>query len=404
MGRLNNTDSVWRAAGALGALMLTASAGLAGPMHSDRPARLPPTETSVGAFRSNAPVASERTRSFTAEAVREARVSDIPWTLDPLSTIHLPIAAPDWRMMPSRVIAGPDGRASVRRARVLPALAALRGDAPSPAGSVFSSIYGEEPATPAEPSLSSKHVDDEGNPVFAAPTKYFQDFEDGTVAREWHLAGVDDMEKFGRFAGPYRNSTQTLYVQCEPDTPYVVTFDLLFIAAQLGDPEASDLFSVEVDGQPLLQDTFLALRARNEAFNKDREGFDADIYKQVAVTFTPTGDGVVKIKFKSAAHGSPGGETWGLDNVHIDIAPKQTLGELNHSDPSDAGVLGSIAGLSSAGYNGPFDAGKSYFQGDPSIRPPGPSGPTIPPQVPVPSPGAGALLVAGGWAALRRRR
>ncbi len=393
-----------RTAGAFGALMLTASAGLAGPIHSDRPARMPMAEVSVGAFRSNVSGASERTRSFTEEAVREARVSEIPWTLDPLSNIHIPIAAPDWRMMPSRVAVGRDGRASVQRARVLPALAALRGDAPSPAGSVFSSIYGDEPAAPAEPSPGARHLDDEGNPVFAAPTKYFQDFEDGTVAREWHLAGIEDMEKFGRFAGPYRNSTQTLYVQCEPDTPYVVTFDLLFIASQLGDPEASDLFSVEVDGQPLLQDTFAVLQARNEQFNKDRDGFDRDIYKQVAVTFTPTGDGVVKIRFKSAAHGSPGGETWGLDNVHIDIAPKQTLGELNHSDPSDAGVLGSIAGLSSAGYNGPFDTGKSYFQGDPSIRPPGPSGPTIPPQVPVPSPGAGALLVAGGYLAARRRR
>lgn len=389
----------------MGALMLLASAGQAGPINSDRPVRSVAAQVSVGAFRSNITGASERTRSFTSEVVREARTSDIPWTLDPLSNIRIPIAAPDWRLMPNRVVVGRDGRAGVQRVRVLPSLAALRGDEPSAPGSVFSSAYGDEPASASEPSLSARHVDDEGKPVFAAPTKYFQDFEDGTVAREWNLAGIDDMEKFGRFAGPYRNSTQTLFVQCEPDTPYVVTFDLLFIASQLGDPEASDLFSVEVDGQPLLQDTFLTLRARNEQFNKERDGFDADIYKQVAVTFTPTGDGVVKIKFKSAAHGSPGGETWGLDNVHIDIAPRQTLGELNHGDPSDFGVLGSIAGLSAGGgYNGPFDNGKSYFQGDPSIRPPGPRGPVTPPQVPVPTPGAGVLLVAGGWMALRRRR
>lgn len=325
----------------------------------------------------------------------------IPWTTASIDSIRVPIADPDWRLMP-RVKSDAEERAGSNRRRAVAALAALRGDEPVAPGSVFSAPYADTASDAA--ASQTEHLDDDGNPVFAAPTKYFQDFEDGTVAREWRLAGLEEMDKFGRFAGPYRNSTQTLFVRCEPDTPYVVTFDLLFIAANLGDVSVSDLFSVEVDGQALLQDTFAVLRERNETFNGERDDFDRDIYKQVAVTFTPRGDGVVKIKFKSTPHGNPGGETWGLDNVHIDIAPKQTLGELTHDDASviaAAGIIGQF-GLGTAG--GPFDTGVNYFRGDPSLRGNGPTGPTVPPNIPVPGPGAGVVMLAGSLLALRRRR
>lgn len=405
MGRLQRTGFVAQAGIALGTVALAASAGMAGPITSGRFSRLPVTgEISIGAFAPSGTGVESfvRTRSYTSDAVRASREGDIPWAIASVSDIQIPIATPDWRMMPRSPKSLSDRSARIQRSRITASISAMRGDEGVPAGSVFSTTYGDEP--PAEASMSETHVDDEGNPVFAAPTKYFQDFEDGTVAREWRLAGLVDMEKFGRFAGPYRNSTQTLFVKCEPETPYVVTFDLLFIASMLGDESASDLFSVEVDGQPLLQDTFSVLKARNQEFNKDRDDFDADIYKQVAVTFTPRGDGVVTIKFKSAAHGTPGGETWGLDNVHIDIAPKQTLGELTHGDPSDFGALGAIGGLGLATNGGPFDTGDSYFRGDPSIRPPGPQGPITPTQTPVPAPGASVLLLASGLLAMQRRR
>ncbi len=406
MGLQSRTGFVAQAGFAFGAMALAASSGLAGPITSDRTPRVPAKETSIGAFGSRADGSSSAsmalTRSFTNDAVRSARQSVIPWGVASVDEVRIPIATPDWRLMPRAPRSEQERAIRYNRARFAASLSAMRGDAPVSAGSVFSTTYGDE--APAEASLSETHTDDDGNPVFAAPTKYFQDFEDGTVAREWRLSGLDDMEKFGRFAGPYRNSTQTLYVKCEPDTPYVVTFDLLFIASMLGDESASDLFSVEVDGQALLQDTFSVLKARNQEFNQEREDFDPDIYRQVAVTFTPRGDGVVKIKFKSVAHGSPGGETWGLDNVHIDIAPKQTLGELQHGDPSDFGALGAIGGLGLSANGGPFDNGNNYFKGDPSIRPPGPQGPLVPRETPVPTPGASVLLVAGGWMALRRRR
>jgi len=400
----NNPDSRNRPLfGAAAAVLLIAAAGHAGPINADAPARHAPSDISIGAFRPSNPSELVRTRPVTQAADAQSRADDIPWTLLPVTDIDIPIASPDWRMMPKQFTRGKSGKLVIRRAQTLPALAALRGDEPVAPGSVFSSSFGVgSPETdPTEPRL-----DDDGKPVFAAPTKYFQDFEDGAVAREWRLAGLDNMEKFGRFAGPYRNSTQTLYVQCEPDTPYVVTFDLLFIAAQLGDPGASDKFSVEVDGQALLEDTFATLRERNEEFNKERDEFDPDIYKQVAVTFTPRGDGVVTIKFKSAAFGSPGGETWGLDNVHIDIAPKQTLGELEHADRNEIAALGAAGRLAGASGNPyPFDTETSYFRGDPNLRPPGARGPLLPPTpIPVPTPGATVLLLAGGWAAFRRSR
>ncbi|MFM9956580.1 MAG: hypothetical protein ACKVZJ_00765 [Phycisphaerales bacterium] len=334
-------------------------------------------------------------------AVRSA--PEIPWTNASVDAVRVPISTPDWRLMP-KVRTGADGKAYVQRVRTSPALAALRGEQPAAPGSVFSTGFGTSDTPPPAPEPDTEHLDDDGKPVFAAPTKYFQDFEDQTVAREWRLAGLEEMDKFGRFAGPFRNSTQTLFVQCEPDTPYVVTFDLLFIAANLGDPAVSDLFSVEVDGQALLEDTFVVLRERNETYNSERDDFDRDIYKQVAVTFTPRGDGVVKIKFKSAAHGAPGGETWGLDNVHIDIAPRQTLGELTHDDAGLISATGALGGFGLATNNGAFDNEISYFRGDPSLRPNGPSGPTVPPNIPVPTPGAGALLAAGLLALTRRRR
>lgn len=389
--------------GAAAAVLLIASAGHAGPINADAPARPAPAEVSIGAFRSSTPTDIVRTRPVTQSADAQNPAENIPWALLPVSDIDIPIASPDWRMMPKQITRGKNGKLIIRRAQTLPALAALRGDEPVAPGSVFSSAYagGSPDSASNEP-----RVDDDGKPIFAAPTKYFQDFEDGAVAREWRVAGIENMEKFGRFAGPFRNSTQTLYVQCEPDTPYVVTFDLLFIAAQLGDPAASDKFSVAVDGQALLEDTFATLRARNEEFNKERDEFDPDIYKQVAVTFTPRGDGVVTIKFKSAAFGSPGGETWGLDNVHIDIAPKQTLGELTHGEPNEIAAFGAAGRIAAPGGNPtPFDTGSNYFRGDPNLRPPGAVGPLLPPTpVPVPTPGATVLLLAGGWAAFRRSR
>lgn len=331
-----------------------------------------------------------------ARVSRSGAEVSIPWSSQPEDSYRVPIADPDWRLQPrSRGEGQSRQRGAVRRAEV--SLSALRSDERS-----VPALGGPESGDESAP--ASEHLDEAGNPVFAAPTKYFQDFEDGTVAREWTLAGIDELEKFGRFAGPFRNSAQTLFVKCEPDTPYIVSFDLLFIAANLGDVSISDLFSVEVDGEALLRDTFQVLIARNEEFNGEREDFDRDIYKQVAVTFTPRGDGVVKIVFKSTPHGNRGGETWGLDNVHIDIAPKQTLGELTHDEGSviaASGFLGQT-GLATAG--GPFDSGQNYFRGDPSLRGNGPNGPRLPPPTPVPAPGAGLVLLAGGvWASRRVR-
>lgn len=327
--------------------------------------------------------------------------TDMPWVIEPSATNRPPLAQPDWTMIPSRALT--PGRSSTG-ARAAVMLSARRSDTPEVPGSVFNSAFGAPDAPPIDPEGGTTNF--EGRSVIAAPTKYFQDFEDGSVAREWELTGLDDMDKFGRFAGPYRNATQTLYVKCDPDVPYVVTFDLLFIAANLGDPEASDVFKVSADGQTLLEDRFTTLRERNEKFNSDREDFDRDIYKQVSLTFTPKGNGIITIKFKCDAAGLPGGETWGLDNVHIDIAPKQTLGEIGQVEAGPLSVLGGMAsgGATGGGYAG--DDTKSYFRGDASIRQPGPRGPTSgPTPVPAPTPGAGALLMlGGGMLAARRRR
>lgn len=357
-----------------------------------------PIMVSPGAF-SNRDTVTGGARSAAARPSDRAAIASI---MNPLDGVAPAVNTPDWTLMPRRVVKDANGRSTIRRVNAPIALSALRGDAPTSSGSIFSAAYG--PADAGVGAVGSNSLDDDGNPVFAAPTKYFQDFEDETVAREWRLSGLDRMEKFGRFAGPFRNSSQTLFVQCEPDTPYVVTFDLLFIAATLGDPGASDLFSVEVDGQPLLQDTFVVLKDRNQKFNGEREDFDADIYKQVAVTFTPKGDGVVKIKFKCDAAGLPGGETWGLDNVHIDIAPKQTLAELTHGDPQDFGASGTLGRFTLDANGQPVDTAQNWFRGDPNIRGPGPNGPTLPVPIPVPTPGAGVLLAGAGLVALRRRR
>ena len=370
-------------------------------MQVQRPRDLPAGAVTPDRWVSFSAMGNDGVSENTARAVTP-RLPVIPSLIETSPDARPLVASPDWSMMPRRFMRGESGRVTIRRIDSSVSLSALRSDEPVSAGSVFSSGYGSD-ASPAATS-GGESSNFEGKAVFAAPTKYFQDFEDGAVAREWDLSGIDDMEKFGRFAGPYRNSTQVLNVQCEPDTPYVVTFDLLFIAANLGNPAASDVFSVEVDGQPLLEDTFVTLQARNQKFNGDRGDFDRDIYKQLSLTFLPKGNGVVSIKFRCAASGLPGGETWGLDNVHIDIAPKQTLGELGDMQVSDFAGGGSLGQLAMGSSGAPFDTAQSYFRGDESLRGNGPTGPTIPPNIPVPSPGAGVTMLAAGLLAARRKR
>ena len=244
----------------------------------------------------------------------------------------------------------------------------------------------------------------EGKKVAAASTKYFQDFEDGQTPREWEVGRISEYNEFGRFAGPFRNTMQTLYVQCEPEEPYAVEFDLLFIAASLGDPAASDQFQVLVDGQPMLSDRFLELEERNQKLNGDRPDFNPSIFRRLSVLFTPKGNGIVTIQFVCNAAGLPGGETWGLDNVHIDKAPKQTLGELG-GGPS-GGAAGGGRFMQLAGGNSPdYSPPRSYQQGDTAIRPPHPESPRNEDKpAETPAPGTGLVMIAAGLGAMRRRR
>ncbi|MBL0927764.1 MAG: PEP-CTERM sorting domain-containing protein [Phycisphaerales bacterium] len=285
-----------------------------------------------------------------------------------------------------------------------------------------------------------------GQRPFAAPTRYFMDFEDGVVRPEWSLSGgLETMAPFGTFAGPFRQASQAVNLKVEPGESYTLKFDLYLIARSLGDPLASNVFSVQVDGQTVFENTFAELQAINRAADGAKPGFDESIVRAIKANFRPERQ-VAEIVWSVRSAGRPGGETWGLDNVLVETDPGPTFGARDDAEvpwPGGAGSGnepgGASPGPGGGGGGGGGDGGgggggkprpkptppeskdepkepdppkdEPKAADDPPTPPPPPKEPPVnppppppPPEPPVPAPGTVGVMLIGGSMVLRRRR
>jgi MYXO-CTERM domain-containing protein len=284
-----------------------------------------------------------------------------------------------------------------------------------------------------------------GERVTAQPVRYVQDF-DPQVGEldEWAELRARAVDGYGRIAGPFRNASTTVRIHTDPAESYTVQFDLALVAARIGDPAVSDRFSVEVDGQPILEELFadLAEVAREHLEHPD----DPLIYPKITLFFSAE-HRITEISFTSTAEGLPGGEVWGLDNVIIDrsISAGGSFGGAGGSSRSAGFGAGGPASLahragpnrfnnlpsgSGGGSSGGGGGGDTGFPGlgpriideiplPPDVNPtPAPDLPPVPepegdpkvpgnpddPSPPVPTPGATVPLLFGLAALMRRRR
>lgn len=238
-----------------------------------------------------------------------------------------------------------------------------------------------------------------GRPVFAAPVRYYESFENSAMGREWDggRVKVTKHDKFGRFAGPFRNNSQSVFLAVEPGRSYVLSIDLYFLGLAEGD------FQIAIDGETVYDSTFDDIRLENLAANGKKESFDPDIVRGVLTVLRAEGD-IAEVTITGASDRVDG--LWGFDNVQIEEVPDQPLSEFGEDGAGGAYSGGGGGGTDGSGfptfpnrddYSSPPASGDNDGGGERSPTP------RNPPEIP--APGATALALAALTAnALRRRR
>lgn len=248
-------------------------------------------------------------------------------------------------------------------------------------------------------SSDASRRDATGRPVYAAPVRYYESFENSAMGREWDggRVKVTKHDKFGRFAGPFRNNSQSVYLAVEPGRSYVLSIDLYFLGLAEGD------FQIAIDGETVYDSTFDDIRLENLAANGKKESFDPEIVRGVLTVLRAEGD-IAEVTITGASERVDG--MWGFDNVQIEEVPDQPLSEFGEGGaggPYSGGGGGSSDGSgfptfpNRDDYSSPPASGDNDGGGERSPTP------RNPPEIP--APGASALALAALTAkALRRRR
>lgn len=248
-------------------------------------------------------------------------------------------------------------------------------------------------------STDASRRDATGRPVFAAPVRYYESFENSAMGREWDggRVKVTKDEKFGRFAGPFRNHSQSVFLAVEPGRSYVLSIDLYFLGLAQGD------FQITIDGETVYDSTFDDIRLENLAANGKKDSFDPDIVRGVLTVLRAERD-IAEVTITGASERVDG--LWGFDNVQIDEVPDQPLSEFGEGGAG--GPYSGGGGGSTDGSGFPTNPNRSDYTSPPASGDNdggGERGPTRrnPPEIP--APGATALaLAAMAASALRRRR
>lgn len=167
-------------------------------------------------------------------------------------------------------------------------------------------------------------------PLVPADIPYATDFE-SAVGAEWSSATITsngDLTKFaGRFAGTDRIK---LALHTTAGESYEIVFDLYVIDGWSGESteDGPDSFEVLVDDVAHFHETFTqrADETASYAFPPDQQGHygwdsghEEGAYRRVSVTFRATST-VTYVTFDGNPTGEIEEESWGIDNVRVDVA------------------------------------------------------------------------------------
>ncbi len=281
-----------------------------------------------------------------------------------------------------------------------------------------------------------------GRRVAPARVPYFDDFEHRMIGAEWRVGGTSRSE-LSSFAGPFTTAPQFLDLETVDQMGYIVEFDLYII--EPGD--AGCTFAIEVDGVVMFEESFAALDELAQPVGARQ----VPVVRGARMAFIATNE-VTELMFGSVGDA---GQSWGIDNVRIEVDPSVTLAGLGEESEYTGGgaggsqprnkaaskprrgakVRGSRGGRGGSSSSGlippdfsdliddemPEDEIVDDFNPTTDPAPPStPDRPTIPltpenptqgmtPEDPpgdpdVPAPGSAVLLLMSGAAAFRRRR
>lgn len=168
--------------------------------------------------------------------------------------------------------------------------------------------------------------------VAGGAVPYQTDYENGS-GPEWMQPITDSSESivFTRFSGQFDNGGQMLTLtNLIPGQSYTLGFD--FYALDSWDGSSGDFLNVSVNGSQLFHYTFGNYNITqsypgspdegraNYGFN---QGYADAIYRNIEVTFTAT-NAITQIGFAGQNLSGVGDESWGVDNVSVQLSSELT--------------------------------------------------------------------------------
>ena len=208
----------------------------------------------------------------------------------------------------------------------------------------------------------------------AAHQIYFNNFETLPIGSEWSNTSTDTTPSGRNFLGQFDNDTVSLTLTSVPACNVTVSFELFLIQSWDGNGDhccGPDVFDVSIGGGPeLLHTTFAnvapdyTLQAYPDAYpgglNEERTGaaenntlgytFHGDSVYNLSFTFAHSGGDLV-VDFSASGLQDIGDESWGLDNVLVEVEKKVDINIKPGSDPNpvnpDSKGLTPVAILSS---------------------------------------------------------
>jgi hypothetical protein len=191
--------------------------------------------------------------------------------------------------------------------------------------------------------------------VPGAGVPYFTDFENGP-GTEWSVPNPDSSEAvfFTRFLGRFGNSPTSLTLtNLVPGQAYTLGFDFYTLDSWDGGNTASgDLFSVNVNGSNVFRQSFTVFSGNSQSYPARPDegpsslGFHTSypdaIYRNIELRFVAA-NALTVIQFLGQNLEDVNNESWGLDNVGVQLTAALTNTFVRSTSLPPAGTTNSLA-------------------------------------------------------------